>query len=123
MLTALIISMLFGGGSTAMLGYIADAQDSVKVVMVKDDRRKEALATLKAMKKRINARSKMVRRAAKGLNKALAQDNTNAADIDAIWDGYFAEIDQYDSDMLDLRYQLKEHINREEWEDVFPKPE
>ena len=59
----------------------------------------------------------------KSLNKALARDNTNAADIDAIWDGYFAEIDQYDSDMLDLRYQLKEHINREEWAAVFPGPE
>jgi len=123
MLTALFISMLFGGGSTAMLGYIADAQDSVKVVMVKDDRRREALGTLKAMKKRTNTRSKMVRRAMKSLNKALAGDNTNSADIDAIWDGYFAEIDQYDSDMLDLRYKLKEHINREEWEAVFPGPE
>ena len=106
-----------------MLGYIADAQDSIKVVMVRDDRRREALGTLKAMKKRTNARSKMVRRATKNLNKALDQDNIDAADIDAIWDGYFAEIDQYDHDMLDLRYQLKEQINREEWEAIFPKPE
>ncbi len=105
-----------------MLGFIADTQDSVKTVMVKDERRKETLGTLKAMKKRTNARSKMVRRAMKSLNKALAQDETNAADIDAVWDGYFAEIDQYDHDMLDLRFELKEHISREEWETIFPKP-
>jgi len=123
MLTALLISMLFGGGSTAVLGYIADAEDSVKVVMVRDDRRKEALRTLKAMKKRTNARSKLVRQSAKNLNKALNQDNIAAADIDAIWDGYFAGIDQYDHDMLDLRYQLKKHINREEWQEIFPGPE
>ena len=123
MLTALLISMLFGGGSTAVLGYIADAEDRVKIVMVKDERRREALGTLKAMKKRTNARSKLVRRSAKSLNKALNQDNIAAADIDAIWDGYFAGIDQYDHDMLDLRYQLKGHINREEWQEIFPGPE
>jgi hypothetical protein len=123
MITALIISMLFGGGSTAMLGYIANAQDSVKIVMVKDERRKQALSTLKAMKKRTNARNKEVRRATKNLNKALDQDNINAADIDAIWDVYFAEIDQYDNDMLDLRFELKDHISREEWKEIFPVPE
>ncbi len=106
-----------------MLGYIADAEDRVKIVMVKDERRRESLGTLKAMKKRTNARSKLVRQSAKNLNKALNQDNIAAADIDAIWDGYFAGIDQYDHDMLDLRYQLKEHINREEWQEIFPKPE
>jgi hypothetical protein len=123
MITALIISMLFGGGSTAMLGYIANAQDSVKIIMVKDERRKQALSTLKAMKKRTNARNKEVRRATKNLNKALDQDNINAADIDAIWDVYFAEIDQYDNDMLDLRFELKDHISREEWKEIFPVPE
>lgn len=106
-----------------MLGYIANAQDSVKIVMVKDERRKQALSTLKAMKKRTNARNKEVRRATKNLNKALDQDNINAADIDAIWDVYFAEIDQYDNDMLDLRFELKDHISREEWKEIFPVPE
>ncbi len=119
MLTALIISLLFGGGSTAMLAYIADTQDSVKVVVAKDGRQKEALTTLRAMKKRTNARNKQVKRARKDLNKALGQDDINTADIDAIWAGYFAVIDQYDHDMLDLRWELKEHINREEWEAIF----
>ena len=121
MLTILLISLLFGGGSTALLAYIADAQDSVKVVMVKDERRKEALSTLKSMKKRTNARNKQVKRATKNLNKALGQDDINAADIDAIWAGYFAEIDQYDQDMLDLRFELKEHINRAEWKEIFSR--
>jgi len=29
----------------------------------------------------------------------------------------FAEFDQYEYEMLDLRFELKEHINREEWEE------
>jgi hypothetical protein len=120
MLTALLISLLFGGSSTAMLGYIADTQDTVKIVMVKDDRQKAALSTLKAIKKRTNARNKQVRRAMKDLNMALRQDDISTADIDAIWAGYFAEVDQYKDDMLDLRWELKAQINREEWEAIFP---
>ena len=121
MLTMLLISLLFGGGSTAMLGYIADAQDTVKMVMVKDDRQKAALSTLKAMKKRTNARNRRVKRAMKDLNKALGQGDISNADIDTIWAGYFAEVDQYKDDILDLRWELKGHINREEWEAIFPR--
>lgn len=119
MLIALLTILLLGGGSTAVLAYIADTQDAVKTIMVKDERQKEALGTLKAMKKRTNARNKQVKRATKDLQKALGQDDIDDARIDAIWDGYFAVIDQYDHDMLDLRFELKEQINREEWEQIF----
>ena len=119
MLIALFTIMILGGSSTAALAYIADTRDSVKTVMVRDDRQKEALSTLKAMKKRTNARNKHVKRASKDMHKALGQENINIADIDAIWTGYFAEIDQYDHDMLDLRWELKEHVNREEWGEIF----
>ncbi len=119
MLIALFTMMILGGGSTAALAYIADTQDSVKIVMVKDERQKAALSTLKAMKKRTNARNKQVKRASKDMHKTLGQENINTADIDAIWAGYFAEIDQYNQDMLDLRWELKEHINREEWGEIF----
>ena len=121
MLIALFTILLLGGSSTATLAYIADTQNNVKTVMVKDDRQKEALRTLKAMKKRTNARNKHVKRASKDLNKALGQEDINTADIDAIWAGYFAGIDQYDHDMLDLRWELKEHINREEWAAIFSR--
>ena len=121
MLIALFTILLLGGSSTATLAYIADTQDTVKTVMEKDGRQKGALSTLKAMKKRTNARNKHVKRAAKDLNKALGQEDINTADIDAIWAGYFAEIDQYDHDMLDLRWELKEHINREEWAAIFSR--
>ncbi len=120
MLTILLINLLFGGGSTELLAYIADTQDSVKLVMPKDTQRKEALNTLKAMKKRTNARNKQERRTAKNLAQAFRDHSANAAEIDAIWVNYFAENDTYNSDMLDLRFELKEHINREEWESIFP---
>jgi 3-methyladenine DNA glycosylase AlkC len=70
MLIALFAILFLGGSDTAMLDYIADTQETVKVVMDKDDRRKEALATLKAMEKRSNAQNKMVKRTSKDLSKS-----------------------------------------------------
>jgi hypothetical protein len=119
MLIALFTILLLGGSSTGMLDYIADTQDTVKVVMEKDDRRKEALGTLKAMKKRANAHNKMVKSASKDMNKTLSGDAVTDADIDVIWDAYFSQRAAYNQDMLDLRYQLKDQMTREEWQQVF----
>ena len=119
MLIALFTILLLGGSSTGTLDYIADSQDSVKVVMEKDDRRKGALDTLKAMKKRTNAHNKMVKRASKDLNKALFSDEQTGASIDTIWDAYFSQRVTYNQDMLDLRFQLKDKLTREEWQQIF----
>ena len=120
MLVALITIMLPGGGSAGLLGYIAETRDNVKTVMEKDDRRKGALATLKDMKKRTNARNKQVKKSSKELAAALSQGEINDVDIDAIWDNYIAEVKQHNYDMLDLRFQLKDQLTREEWQQVFP---
>ena len=45
MLIALFTILFLGGSDTGMLDFIADSQDTVKVVMEKDDRRKEVLAS------------------------------------------------------------------------------
>ena len=119
MLIALFTILLLGGSSTGMLDYIADNQDTVKVVMEKDDRRKEALATLKTMKKRADAHNKMVKRTSKDMNKTLSSDQVTDADIDTIWDAYFSQRVAYNHDMLDLRFQLKDQMTREEWQQVF----
>jgi hypothetical protein len=120
MLIYLITILFLGSGATPMLAYIGDTQDSVKLVVTEDERRKEALSTLKAMKKRTTAHNRTVRRARKNIEKELRQDNTSDAGIDTIWAAYFVEFDDYDRDILDLRFELKEHIIREEWEAIFP---
>jgi len=119
MLIALFTILFLGGSATGMLDFIADTQDTVKVVMEKDDRRKEALATLKAMKKQTNARNKMVKRASKDMSKTLSSDEATEANIDVVWDAYFSQRAAYDQEMLDLRFQLKDQLTREEWQQVF----
>ena len=31
----------------------------------------------------------------------------------------FTEVDQYNHDMIELRFELREHISREEWAAIF----
>ena len=119
MLIALFTILLLGGSATGMLDFIADSQDTVKVVMEKDDRRKEVLATLKETKKRTDAYNKMVKGASKDLSKSMSGDEVTEADVDAIWQAYFASRADYNRDMLDLRFQLKDQMTREEWQQVF----
>ena len=119
MLIALFTILLLGGSSTGMLDFVADTQDTVKVFMEKDDRRKEALATLKETKKRTDTHNKMVKRTSKDMSIILSNDDVNYADIDANWDAYFAQRAAYNQDMLELRFQLRDQMTREEWQQVF----
>ncbi len=120
MLIALFTILFLGAsGNTGVLDFIADTQDEVKLVMDKDDRRKEALSTLKAIKKRTEAHNKVVKGTSKDLNKALADNDVTEADIDTIWFRYFAQREAYNRDVLDLRFQLKDQMTREEWQQVF----
>jgi hypothetical protein len=119
MLIVLLTILFLGGSSTGMLDYIDDTRDNVKEVMVKDERRKEALGTLKAIKKITKARNKQVKRASKEFTKAFAGADSSEKVLDDIWAGYFAAIIQHDHELLDLRFELKEQLTREEWEAVF----
>ena len=115
MLIALFTMLILGGGDSGILNFIADTQDTVKVVMEKGDRQKEALSTLKAMKKRVSAHNKILKRTSADLDKALSTD----ADIDAIWEAYFEQWDAYNNEMLDLRFQFRDQLTREEWQQIF----
>ena len=119
MLIALITMLLLGGSSTSVLNFIADTTDNVKIVMPKGEAQKAALGTLKAMKKRTSAHNKIVSKTAKEISKTLGDHEASVDDVQAIWATYYAEVHNRNSDMLDLRFELKEHISREEWQRVF----
>ena len=119
MLIAILTILFLGGSSTGLLDYIADTRDNVKEVMVKDERRNEALSTIKAMKKITKARNKQMKRASREFRKAFAGADSSDKVLDAIWAGHFAAIIQHDHELLDLRFELKEQLTREEWGAVF----
>ena len=120
MLIALLTILFLGASSSGLLDYIAESRDNVKAVMVKDDRRDAALDTLKAMKKITKGRNKDVKRVSKELRKAFAGADTSDEQLEAIWNRYFVAVNQYDHEIVDLRFELKDQLTREEWEAVFP---
>ena len=120
MLIALFTILFLGGGSaTQLLGNISEVQDRVKIVMPKDDQRKEALSVLNTMEKRTKSRNKMVKNTVKQMSKELEDHDVTDADIDAVWNDYVQGVDEFHRDMIDLRFELKQHISREEWQQVF----
>jgi thioredoxin reductase len=119
MLIALIVGMLLGGGSSGIMAYVADARADVKTVVEDKTRRGEALAILKRMKKRAGALHKQAGKSGKALNKALKSRAVPDADVEAIWSAHFERVDQFNADMIDLRFELREQLTREEWRQLF----
>lgn len=119
MLIALMTILFLGGGSSGLLDYITDAKDNIEQTIPKGEEQKMALATIKAMKKTTKARNKFGGKTTKTLGKLLSDHETTDDEIDAVWGDYFAEMDRYNQEMLDLRFELKERISRKDWETIF----
>jgi hypothetical protein len=61
-----------------------------------------------------------VKSSVKHLAAVLASAGQQNADMDKAWWMYFERVDIYNADMLDLRYELREQLTRDEWERIFP---
>ncbi len=119
MLIALFTILLLGGTSSFALDYIADTQDNVKIVVPKGERQKAAFDTLKAMKKSESTYRKHLRKAGKELFKALDLPDDVESELHRVWTAHFAEVQRQNHEMLDLRFELREHLTREEWGEIF----
>ncbi len=119
MLIALLTVLLLGGTSSFMLDYVADTRDNVKIIVPKGDRQKSALNTLKAMKKSTRAYEKHLRKAGKELYKVIDLPDDVESELDAVWTAHFAVVQRRNDEMLDLRFELREQLTREEWAEIF----
>jgi isocitrate dehydrogenase kinase/phosphatase len=121
MLAALLVILFLGGGTSAFLEYVGETEHAIKTTIEKGERQDEALDILGAIEKRSNGYDKQVRETIKELSKYLEGRGDNAEMIAAISERHFAALESYNSDILDLRFELKEHITREEWTQIFPE--
>jgi hypothetical protein len=119
MLIALFLMLLLGGTPSGMLVELSLIQENIKEVVAKDDRQKAAGDVVKKMEKRTKDRNKQVDRYAKKLDEVLSDHDFSTADIDKLWSKYHALRSNYQLRMVDLRFELKEHITREEWQELF----
>jgi len=120
MLIALMTILLLGGSSSFMLDYIADARDIVRDVVPRGERRSAALDALKAMRNTERAYRKHLKAAGKDLFEALELPDDVESEIDAFWTAHFAVVQQHNTDMLDGRFEFREQLTREEWNEIFP---
>jgi len=121
MLIALFtILLLGGGGSSSLLDFISDTGDQVKIVVEDKERQKEALKIVKAAKQRFSARGKAFGSLSKRIKAVMKSGEYTRQDIDDAWYRFFAINDQYSREIVELRFQLRDKLTREEWERIFP---
>lgn len=111
--------LTYGGGSPEFLNFIAERIDAVKAVIVEDERQKAAINILELMQERSKEHNKQVNEIDEEINNLIENRDAELADITAVSDSDFEHIQSYSSDILDLRFQLKELVTREEWADIY----
>ena len=119
MLIALFTILFLGGTPSGLLVEISDIQDNIKLVMPKNDQRKAALGVLKQMENATKGQNKQVGKSSKQLTKAFSDRDFDSDEIDQMWDQYHEARGNFQMEMIDLRFELKEHISREEWAEIF----
>ena len=121
MLIALLTMMLLSGSPVGILGELADVRDRVESFMPKDaDQREVALAVLDRADEITKAREGIVDDSRDGLQDEISDHDAAAAAVEQIWRDYHVKRTAYNRNMIDLRFELKDHISREEWAEIFP---
>jgi hypothetical protein len=123
MLIAIMTILFLGGGSNTFLDYIAEAKGEVKTVVLDDERRKAALATLKLMKKEASARNKSTGKLSKLIAKQVKVGGPTSSELGTAWSEHYETVDGYYARMIDLRFELRDSITREEWQQIFAAKE
>ena len=120
MIAALIAILFLGGGvDSSVLDFVAYIRGSVDEVVVDESRRAEARTTLKDMKKLTSENLKANQKTFKGLLAELSESETNAEAVEALWENYYKSIESYNEQMIDLRFELRDSLTEDEWQQIF----
>jgi hypothetical protein len=120
MIAALIAILFLGGGvDDPVLDYVKFIRSSVEEVVIDEERRAEARATLKQMKKLTSGHSKSNQKTFNSLLVVMSEKETDTETVDALWEDYYQSVDSYNERMIDLRFELRDTLTREEWEQMF----
>ena len=123
MLIALFTLFLLAGGSsdstTAFLVFIAENRETINSVMTDDVRRKEAQTILNAMDERAGQYNERLKEASEELGELVRDRENHGVEIAGILARHLEYTEAYSSDIIDLRFELKGTISREEWAQIF----
>lgn len=120
MLIALITVLYLGGGvQDATLDYIKVTEGKVDEIISEPDRRSEIKLTLSDMKNRSEERADSAKKLVKQLEGNMSEYDLAQEQIDAILDEYLTLLTDYNEDIIDLRFELRNQMSREEWRAFF----
>ena len=122
MLVALFTLLFLGGDSHPLMAYLDTYEDRAESAITEKDRREQVLNVFKAFEDVSKAREKEVKRTAKMIGETVGSKDSRIADIDAVWDTYFQDVDAYHTALVDSRDELKQYVTRDEWQAIFSPP-
>jgi len=104
------------------MAYLDTYEDRAESAITEKDRREQVLNVFKAFEDVSKAREKEVKRTAKMIGETVGSKDSRIADIDAVWDTYFQDVDAYHTALTDSRDELKKYVTRDEWQAIFAPP-
>lgn len=119
MIVALLTLLFLGGASTQFLEALDSYQDRVEDVIPKGERQQQAEAVFKNMEDSIDRRHEVMKDVADELDKLLKDPDVADADLDAVLGRYASVVQVTHRDLLDARFELKNYVTREEWQQIF----
>lgn len=119
MLIALISVLLFGGGGSDGLLDFDMIEKQIESVMTDTNEREVALEAWRATEEKHEAYNQLVQDRIKQTKNLLADPTIEFVELDAIWEEYINATRKWHRDMIEARFELKQHMSREEWTKIF----
>ncbi len=118
MLIVLFTILILGGGG-GLVGDVKQVGKDIKTLMEKGDERKAALSTLKQMEKLTKRRDKNFKKVRKQMLSTISDHDYEVSYLDQLWSDYKGTRSEFHREFVELRFELKEHISREDWAKIF----
>ena len=122
MLIATLLTLLFlGSNANMMLDGIDQMKDNIKSEIVDESARKAALDVVDRLEDTAKDYADADSDDEKELLRLIQQYETTTEELKNNMDASFKQRIQYQQEILVLRFELKNKLNREQWERVFSK--
>ena len=123
MIAALITILILGGGvESAVLDYVKYIRGTVADVVADDDRKAEARSILDDAKKLTKDHARTNETAFESLLAETGSIDADVTTIESLWEDHHQAVKNYNEQMIDLRFRLRDTLTRDEWEALFAGP-
>jgi len=119
MLVGLFAILFLGGSSYFLLDDIEIVQDRVEDAIVDVSQRDRAKDILGQMEDVAKERKKLIKDMVDQLSNFVDDPVVSDPELDALMADYWAIVEVDHRTLIELRFDLKEHVTRDEWQILF----